>query len=408
MLLKTAGKKAFLTVLVAGSLTIGAAAGQALAAGSAVQIAGQTVFVNNAGANGMSAEQTTQDIQNKLNDALVAANDKSPSSVKIVYYQGLPVITLGGYQVSIVNEENARQAGTTPAVLAQRWADGLRQALSNPQAVSAYLAQLTGNTNSGMPAAAPPMYPSGANVPTGNYGYNQQPNYGNQPSYAGPGQFGNAPPQFGYQQGRVVYAPAGLTLQVTLETSISTQVAKAGDLVQAQISQDVPLGAGSIPAGSVVTGQVTEALPGRMMSRSGALQIQFNSLRTPDGVTTPISAHIIGGIGKYEDGNGLMRGEGMGAKAGMIGLRGALGAGTGAALGTAVGAIAGGGHGAGTGAWSGTAIGGGVGLLEGVFLRKGRNVTIPSGTSMQLQLDSPVTIGGGQQYSQGPSTYGNL
>jgi len=65
-----------------------------------------------------------------------------------------------------------------------------------------------------------------------------------------------------------------------------------------------------------------------------------------------------------------------------------------AALGTAVGAIAGGGSGAGKGAWSGAAIGAGLGVADSLILRKGKDVTIPSGTALQLQLDSPVAISG--------------
>jgi hypothetical protein len=77
-------------------------------------------------------------------------------------------------------------------------------------------------------------------------------------------------------------------------------------------------------------------------------------------------------------------------------------------LGTAVGAIAAeSGSGAGRGAWSGTAIGAGAGLLEGLVLRKGKNVLLSSGTQMQLQLDSPVTLTSNSplpptQYTQQP------
>ena len=84
----------------------------------------------------------------------------------------------------------------------------------------------------------------------------------------------------------------------------------------------------------------------------------------------------------------------MSNKVGSVAFRGLLGTGGGAALGTAVGAIAGGGHGAGMGAWSGAAIGGGLGVADSLLLRKGKDVTIPSGTQMNLQLDAPVSVAG--------------
>lgn len=189
---------------------------------------------------------------------------------------------------------------------------------------------------------------------------------------------------------RQTYTPSGLVIPVTLSTSISTQVARAGDYVQAQVSRNIPLGGlAYIPAGSQLTGQITEAEAGRFFQRSGSLGIEFNSMRLPDGTAVPLQAHILGGIGRYQDKNGVYRGEGWGAKLENFAWRGALGAGGGALFGTAVGAIAGG---VGRGAWSGTAIGGGLGILDDLVLRKGRNVLIHAGTPMQIQLDEPLEL----------------
>ena len=228
-------------------------------------------------------------------------------------------------------------------------------------------------------------------VPANGYppqGYGQPPQYGQPQAYGQP-PYGGQP----YQQGGIAYAQAGTTISVALRTSISTQVAKEGDFIEAAVTQAVPLGGyASIPAGSVVAGQITSAEAGRRLSRSGALSITFNQLRLPSGVTIPIQAHLSSGVGKYkEKENGQLRGEGGKAKLGQTAIRGGLGAGLGAALGTGVGAIAGGGHGAGMGAWSGAAIGGGLGVGD-MLLRKGRDVTIQSGTTMDIQLDQPVSI----------------
>jgi hypothetical protein len=407
----------------------------AVAQDASVRIAGQTVFTNKAASGGMSAEQRAETIQKNLDNALVAAKDRSPASVNIVYVKGMPVITLGGYQVVTVDAANAKAANTTPALLAQKWADGLRQTLQDQASIDSYVAQLSGNYASNAPAAAPqqpsysaapqqsygggqpPQYGGGGQAPQYGGGGGQPPQYGGQAAYdqfnrstgyppqqggAGYPQQGGGYPPPGMQRGQVVYAPAGLTLPVALRTSISTQAAQAGDLIEANLSDTVNLGGASLPAGTVLVGQVTDAKAGGFMGRSGMLGVKFTSIRTPDGQQVPITAHIVGGIGKYADsnGDGIVAGETWKTKVGQGVIRGGVGAGLGAGLGTAIGAIAGrGGSGAGRGAWSGAAIGGGLGVADSLLLRKGKDVTIHSGTPMQVQLDAPVSLSGGGPYT---------
>ena len=412
----------------------------AFAADGAIRISGQTIFENKVAAGGMSVEQRAETIQKNLDNALVAAKDRSASAVSIVYVKGIPVITLGGYQVCTVDADNARVAGTTPAVLAQKWADSLKKALQDQSSVSSYVAQLTGAYQSApttAPEAAynpPPQTQSYAPPPQQQYGgpqggppvqnvqyggyandqYNRNTGGPPQGGYGGPQQGGyGGPQQGGYgqggggyqggpQRGKVAYAPAGLVMAATLNTSIATQAAQAGDLIQATIGQSILLGDASIPPGSVLIGAVTEAKGGGYLGRAGTLGIKFNRLRTPDGIETPITAHIEGGVGKYGDknNNDTFRGETWKTKLGQGAIRGGIGAGAGAALGTAVGAIAGGGRGAGRGAWSGTAIGAGVGVVDSLVLRKGKDVVIPSGSQISIQLDAPMSISVG-----GPAPY---
>jgi hypothetical protein len=411
-------------IVVAIALTQGlVVAPQAVLADTSVRIAGQTVFVNKAASGGMTADQRAETIQRNLDNALVAAKDRGPSSVNIVYVKGLPVITLGGYQVVTIDGDNAKAAGTTPALLAQRWADALRSALQDQASIDSYVAQLSGNYPTSAPpvSSAPPA--NSYSPPPTNYGatpsYNPPPQAygggapgqygGGAPQYGGaqydqfnrqtpPPQYGGGAGQYGMQRGRVVYAPAGLVMPVALRTSISTQAASAGDLIEAQLTESVNLGDSSIPPGTVLVGQVTDARAGGFMGRSGMLGVKFNSMRMPDGQQVPINAHIVGGIGKYADSNndGIVAGETWKTKVGQAAIRGGVGAGGGAALGTAIGAIAGrSGQGAGRGAWSGAAIGGGLGVAQSLLLRKGKDVTIKSGTAMQVQLDSPVSLSGG-------------
>jgi len=381
-----------------------------------VRFAGHPVMTNVAGEGSQSADARAEQVQQNLDNALVAAKDRTPASVNITYVKGLPVITLGGYQVITVDAASAKANGTTPAVLAGRWADGLRNSLRDQSSVQSYVSQLSGDYASSAPpvanaappaqSAPPPEYfgSNGGQQPPTQYGASATYNYAApQNGYAAPqGGVGYTPPPRGYRQGRVAYAPAGLVIPAMLQTSIATQVARPGDMIQANISQPIVLGDSQIPAGSVLLGQVAEAKKGGYLGMSGRLEIQFNRLRTPDGTETPIVAHIEGGIGKYDDkdGNGELVGETWKGKTVQAVGRGAVGAGVGAALGTAVGAIAGGGRGVGRGAWSGTAIGGGVGVAQSLILRKGKDVTIPSGTPLQIKLDAPSSIAGA-----GPGPY---
>jgi hypothetical protein len=404
-------------------------------ADTTVRIAGQSVFNVTANSAATTADKRAETVQNNLDNALVAAKDRTPSAVNITYVKGFPVITLGGYQIVTIDAATAKSANSSPAVLAKKWADSIRDQLRDQASIDAYVQQLSGDYTSSAPAVTTRSAPQNAapvaennyqpqpqyNPSAVNATYNGSTNYNAIPPYQGGMQQGGqmmqggmqqGMPQGAYRQGRVSYAPAGLTMPISLQTSISTQVAKAGDMIQANISQTMYLGDSTIPAGSVVVGTITDSDPGRRLSRSGKLSIKFNRLRTPDGVETPITAHLVGGIDKYTDvGNDqsdTMRGEGWKAKVGQTAIRGGVGAGAGAALGTALGAIAGrSGTAVGRGAWGGAAIGGGVGAAS-MLLRKGRDVVIPSGTQMQLQLDAPAAVAGGGNAAVGGMVGGNL
>ncbi len=379
-----------------------------LAAGSEVHLAGQVVLSNIASVGSMTSQARSEQIQTSLDNALIAAKDRGPSAVSVAYVKGTPVLTLGGFHVATVDAASAKSAGTTPALLAKKWADTLRNALRDQESIEAYVSQMNGDYVASAPA--PISSPAPAASPSPSYGSSQAAIPDNNSNYQPAFQPGYQSSMPAYKQGRIVYAPAGLVLPATLSTSISADVAKAGDLVQAQLSQAVILGDSQLPAGTVLIGNVTEATAGRMLGRSGELGLKFNRMRTPDGQEIPITAHLMGGIGKFNEVGGdtadTFKGETWKGKVVQAGLRGAIGAGTGAALGTAVGAIAGGGRGVGKGAWSGTAIGAGVGVAQSLLLRKGKSVVVASGTPIQLQLDAPMQFGDSAATSLQPMAYG--
>ncbi|MBY0552277.1 MAG: hypothetical protein K2W95_33670 [Candidatus Obscuribacterales bacterium] len=342
---------------------------------ASVRVSGQQVLNVNAAAGGLSAAQRADKIQQNLDNALVAANNRAPSAVSVVYVKGQPVITLGGYYVVTVDAASAKAAGTTPAVLSEKWAKSLRAALSNKASVDSYVAHLTGSNSepsSGAPAAStssPNTASAGATTPS--YGSTHSPTV---------------------HRGRVAYIPAGMTIPVKLTTSLVSSAAKAGDLIEAKTSEAIHLGDASIPAGTIVSGHVVETKAAQRLAKSGTISVKFNSLRTPDGIVTPISAHIVSGVEKTSGAGDVIKGESLKDKVKRTAISGAIGAGGGAVLGTAIGAIAGSGRGAGKGAWSGLAIGAGLGVAESLLVRKGAEVKLVQGTPITLQLDSAASV----------------
>lgn len=387
----------------------------AFAADNNVRVAGSTVFSIPGPAD--YASDRAEKIQRNVENSLVASGERGPSAVKVTYVKGLPVITIGGFYISTIDNATAKAAGTTPTLLADKWAAQLKKALQDRSSVDSYIAQLSGaatnvdyadsyDTSTSAPEAAPasaPVY-TAASAPaaaSSNTGWQSMPaDYAASsaaPAYQSP-QYAAAPQQASYSpvnyyQGRVVYIPAGMKIPVKLATALSSQVAKAGDLIVAKTTEPITLANGVIPADSVLTGQVTEASDGAWLGRSGRLGIKFNSLRTPGGVEVPISASISGSVGKYGDNDrDVFAGENTGSKVKKTLVATAVGAGGGSALGLAVGAIAGGGRGVGKGAWSGAAIGAGAGLVQGLLARKGAEVNLQQGAVFDLQLDAPVTV----------------
>lgn len=323
-------------------------------ADNTVSIAGSSAFMVRTGSGGYSATQRSAIIQKNLDNALVASANRQPSAVSITYVKGLPVLTLGGFYIATADAANAKLEGTTPAGLAQRWANGLRRTLMQKAAVEAYVARLQG-ADPGLPVTQPGGMP--------------------------------------FRQGRVVHIPQGMTLPVTLRTSISSSVAKPGDPIQAEIAENIQLADAVIPAGTTIMGEVVDAATGRRLGKSGTLALKFTRMRMADGSEAPISARIVSDVGKLREvGEDQFRGESVSSKVKKTLLDTAIGVGAGAVLGTTIGAIAGGSRGAGRGAWSGAAIGGGIGAVNALVIRKGKDANIRSGERMTLQLDAPASL----------------
>jgi hypothetical protein len=191
------------------------------------------------------------------------------------------------------------------------------------------------------------------------------------------------------------YAATGLVIPLVLITSLSSHGERKGTPVRASVSRGVALqGNGQIPAGSIVSGHVTESKGNGFLERGGSLSIIFDQLTLPDGRALAINAHLLGGLGAVGYGNlaysdthdslsSRQRLENMGVSA-EIGTVG------GGAVGLAAAPVYGANFVRGLG--SATSIVGAANVLGGM-LRRGHNVIVPSGVQFQIQLDTPLRIG---------------
>ena len=166
----------------------------------------------------------------------------------------------------------------------------------------------------------------------------------------------------------VVTADSVLGLQ--LDSTVSTEVAKVEDPVEARVTREVRVGSDvAIPAGTKVLGSVVQVERGGKMKEKARLGVKFHTLVMADGSRLPLATDAI-----YREGKSP--GQESAAKVGAAAVGGAI-----------LGAIIGGGKGA--------AIGGSVGAAGGTaaVMAGGRNpAVLKAGTAVTVRLQQPVTI----------------
>ncbi|HVB88267.1 MAG TPA: hypothetical protein VNK23_16520 [Candidatus Dormibacteraeota bacterium] len=187
-----------------------------------------------------------------------------------------------------------------------------------------------------------------------------------------------------------IEVPTGTHIPLILHNAISTRSAEPGDPVYFETSFPVLLnGHVVIPAGSYVSGEVTEAKrPGRI-HRRGQLMIRLTTLILPNAYIVKLNGVPGGSPGT--GGNETMDKEGKitgpsdkGQDVGTVINTTATGAGLGAAVGAAEGGI---GRGAGIGAGVGAAAG-----LAAVLFTRGPEAELPRGSTLDAVLDRPLYL----------------
>jgi hypothetical protein len=217
------------------------------------------LFNIDSNAAGLTAQQRAQIVQKNLDNALVAARDRTASAVRVEVVNRNPVVTLDHFMVVTADGNSASRSNMTQMELAQKWANSIRVCLADSDAINKYISMLTGK------------YPTKKVA------------------------FG------GMTRDEIAVAPSAMLFPIELVTPISTDTTQLGDRIEAVISKDVPLEtsyAGYLPAGTQVFGAVESALPYVPNHYAGrdAFTVNFYEFRTPDGKRIPIDAHIYGSV----------------------------------------------------------------------------------------------------------------
>ncbi len=161
--------------------------------------------------------------------------------------------------------------------------------------------------------------------------------------------------------------PAGTTVEVMLDSGISSRFASVDDRFEASTMAALPGNGGRviIPAGATVSGTVREVRSRRRGQGNGFLRLDFDSLTLQGGSQMDLRSHVVT-ISPSRSSERVRNGAIGGILGGVIG--GLVDGGKGAAIGAVVG------------------VGGGL------LASRGREVDLPEGTVISLRLDRPLAV----------------
>lgn len=187
-----------------------------------------------------------------------------------------------------------------------------------------------------------------------------------------------------------ITVPAETHIPLVLQNAISSKTAYPGEAIYCQTIFPITVeNQIVIPVGSYVKGEVTQVVkPGRIRGKA-KLGLRFDSLTLPNGVTEPLRATLssFGGSGKEGFNRKEAKIEGQSTK-GQDAGRVAQATITGAEVGTLAGIS--GGH-----TLRGLGIGSAAGAAAGaiwVMAGRGKQIYLPPGTNLELQLAAPLKL----------------
>ena len=182
----------------------------------------------------------------------------------------------------------------------------------------------------------------------------------------------------------------GTRIALGLVNSVSTKHSVSGDRIYLETVFPIVLNSHIvIPAGSYVTGTVTETRkPGRVKGKA-ELYVRFDSLTLPNGVTREFRSRLgsidARGNEKLDDREGVVKGDSnRGGDARTVAEAAGAGAGVGVIAGSANGSP-------GAGLGIGSAAGAAAGLI-GVLLSRGPDAELARGSTVEMVLDRPLVF----------------
>jgi len=202
-----------------------------------------------------------------------------------------------------------------------------------------------------------------------------------------------------------VEVPTGTRLPLVLHNAISTRSTRPGDPAYFETLFPVILdGRVVIPAGSYVSGEVTESKRAGHVKGRAELMVKLNTLILPNGYmvdlnATPSNAGTGGGETTNSEGK-VIGDTNKGEKAATVAKTTVYGAGIGTGIGAAAGHV---GAGAGIGAAAGAAVG-----LTAVLLSRGPDAEMPRGTTVDVTLNRPVFLDADKAQFTGPGQASTL
>jgi hypothetical protein len=198
-----------------------------------------------------------------------------------------------------------------------------------------------------------------------------------------------------------IMVPAGTHIPLVLHNAISTRSARPGDPVYFETLFPVMIdGKVVIPAGSYVSGEVTESKrPGRVKGR-GELMIKLTTMILPNAYMVNLNA-VPGGVGtggnETTDSEGKIIGDSeKGHDIGTIAKTTAAGAGIGGLASRT-------GTGVGIGAAAGAAVG-----LAAVLLTRGPDAEMPRGSTVEAVIDRSLYLDADKVQFTGPGQASSL
>ena len=195
-----------------------------------------------------------------------------------------------------------------------------------------------------------------------------------------------APAQSAVSSGAKIEVPTGTHIPLVLHNAISTRSARPGDPVYFETLFPVMIdGRVVIPAGSYVSGEITESKrPGRVKGR-GELMVKLTTIIMPNAYMVKLSAAPGGsagtGGGESVDKEGKITGDSdKTSDVATIAKTTAAGAGIGAIAART-------GEGAGIGAGAGAAVG-----IMSVLLSRGPEAELPRGSTLDAVIDRTLLL----------------